>query len=348
MSESRKRIRELGISVGDLQPGKANTITDVPGVRVGHQSIIRGEPSDQNCVRTGVTIIDPDHSRDVFATPVTGGTHVLNGYGKSVGFPQVDELGKIETPLGLTNTLSTWDVADGIVSHILETHEDATSVNPVVGECNDGVLNDIRGRHVSAENIQDAFNALNGDGTDEGCVGAGVGTTGFGWKAGIGTASRSCGKHTVGALVLTNTGKPNDLRIDGLHINRFVEEKTEATSAGGSIMMIVGTDASLSGRQLNRVLKRTSLGLGRVGGIAHHGSGDFSIGFANGRAGDLTDSELTLIFRGVIEATEEAIYNSLTCARTMKGINGKTVEAIPIDAIKRAANTRGATSDGSD
>ncbi len=340
MSSKRPRIRDLGIEPGTLDPGESNAITDVPGVQVGQRSVVSGDPTETPCVRTGVTVIDPDSEQDLYRSPVTAGSHIVNGYGKSVGIPQIDELGEIETPILLTNTLSTWDVANAVVGRVLETHDDATSVNPIVGECNDGVLNDIRGRHISADHVDDAFEDLQSGIIEEGCVGAGVGTTGFGWKAGIGSSSRIVGDHTVGVLVLTNTGKPDDLRIDGLKIDQFVEEDTEASSAGGSIMMIVGTDADLTARQLNRVLQRTSLGLGRGGGIAHHGSGDFALGFTNGRGSVIEESNLTMLFRGVIEATEEAIYNSVTRATTTQGLYGKTVESIPIGAIERAIDNR--------
>lgn len=340
MSTDKSRIRDLGVEPGKLNPGEINAITDVPGVEVGQRSVIRGNSTDPPCVRSGVSIIDPDSQEDLYTNPMTAGAHVLNGYGKSVGIPQIDELGEIETPIFLTNTLSTWDVANAVVDRVLEAHEDATSVNPVVGECNDGVLNDIRGRHISDDHVKEAFDALDGGAVEEGNVGAGVGTTGFGWKAGIGSASRIVDEHTVGVLVLTNTGKPDDLRIDGLKVDRFVDENTEASSAGGSIMIIVGTDANLEARQLNRVLQRTSLGLGRVGGIAHHGSGDFALGFTNGRGTTLKDSNLTTLFRGVIEATEEAIYNSLTRATTVEGLDGKTVGSIPIASIERAIANR--------
>lgn len=338
--DNRARVRELGIEPGQLTPGAVNALTDVPGVAVGQQTITRGGPDDPHCVRSGVTIIDPDTAQNTYSKPVTGATEVLNGYGKSVGLPQVDELGEIETPIGLTNTLDVWNVASAVTDHVLEENPGATSVNPVIGECNDGVLNDIRGRHISTEDVTAAFDSLDKSTVAEGCVGAGHGTTGFGWKTGIGTASRVVGEHTVGALVLTNTGKPEDLRMDGLAIDQYVEESTEATSAGGSIMMLVGTDADLSARQLGRVTRRTSLALGRVGGIAHHGSGDFAIGFANGRGDAIAESNLTELFRAAIEATEEAIYNSLTKATTTTGYGGTTIKALPLEAVQRAIDAR--------
>jgi D-aminopeptidase len=338
--DDQARIRELGIDPGELPPGEQNTITDVAGVEVAHETIIEGDPTESDCVRTGVSVIDPAADRNVFADPVTGAVSVLNGYGKSAGLAQLEELGEIETPIALTNTLDVWSAGAGLLQHVLNANETATSVNPVVGECNDGVLNDIRGRHVTAAHVENAIESLSASNTREGCVGAGTGTTGFGWKAGIGTASRRVDSHTVGALVLTNTGKPADLRVDGLHVNDFVQEETESSSAGGSIMMLVGTDATLSARQLTRVTRRTSLGLGRVGGIAHHGSGDFAIGFANARGPQVEDSALTALFRGAIEATEEAIYNSLTRAETTTGVGNTTVRALPLDAVRRAVAAR--------
>lgn len=339
-ADNQPRIRELGIDPGQLPPGDHNSITDVAGVEVGHETILKGDHTESDCARTGVSVIDPDADRNVFSDPVTGAVSVFNGYGKSTGLAQVAELGEIETPIALTNTLDVWSVAAGVLDYVLDVNATATSVNPVVGECNDGVLNDIRGRHVTAAAVERTIGSLSASNTREGCVGAGAGTTGFGWKAGIGTASRRADQHTVGALVLTNTGMPADLRIDGLHVNKAVQQETESSSAGGSIMMLVGTDAALSARQLTRVTKRAALGLGRAGGIAHHGSGDFAVGFANDRGPQVDDSALTALFRGAIEATEEAIYNSLTRAETTTGVDNTTVRALPLDAVRRAVAAR--------
>jgi D-aminopeptidase len=339
--EERHRVRELGIVPGRLPPGDANSMTDVPGVAVGHETVREGGPENTPCIRSGVSIINPEIERNLYADPVVGAAHVLNGFGKSVGLPQVEELGEIETPIGLTNTLDVWTVADGLVEHVLDENSDATSVNPVVGECNDGVLNDIRGQHLSTAAVQRALDACTTENVQEGCVGAGTGTTGFGWKAGIGTASRTVDGHTLGALVLTNTGKPQDLRIDGLHVDRYIEEDRTPNSTGGSIMMLLGTDAALSARQLSRVTRRATLGLGRVGGIAHHGSGDFAIGFANGRGDNLPDAELTPLFRAAIESTEEAIYNSLTRAEATTGVGATTIDALPLEGIRAAVQDRG-------
>jgi D-aminopeptidase len=334
----RTRVRDLGIEPGTLVPGDHNALVDVPGVSVGHVTLDEGGPKDPPCLRTGVTAIHPD-SRDVFAEPVTGAVHVLNGYGKSVGLPQVRELGAIETPLTLTNTLNVWRVADATVTRVLDRHPEATSVNAVTGECNDGLLNDIRGRHVTAEHVREAVEGADAAETAEGCVGAGRGTTGFGWKAGIGTASRRADGHTVGVLVLTNTGKPADLRVDGLPVGRHVRPDDVAEPPGGSIMIVVGTDAAVSARQLDRVAKRAPMGLARAGGIAHHGSGDFVVAFANDGGGAVADEALTPLFRAAIEATEEAIYNSLTQAETTTGVDGQVVPALPLDPLRELSAT---------
>jgi D-aminopeptidase len=339
MTQSKQRIRDFGVVPGELPVGEANALSDVRGVRVGHRTIHQRYQSDDHPIRTGVSIIDPA-ARDTFKQPVTAAKHVINGYGKTVGLPQVAELGEIETSIGLTNTLDTWTVADAIAAKVISDHPDATSVNPVVGECNDGVLNDIRGQHVTADHVADAFDALDETGVTEGCVGAGVGMTGFGWKSGIGTASRRVEEKTVGALVLMNTGKPEDLRIDGLHIHEFFKEDPQESRAGGSIVVIVGTDASLTSRQTKRLAKRSTLALGRTGCIAHHGSGDFALAFANGQNSPPSDADLTPFFRGVIEASEEAIYNSLIAAETTTGFGETTVEAIPVEAIERAVAER--------
>jgi D-aminopeptidase len=333
MTVDRARVRTLGIEPGTLMTAEHNALIDVPGVSVGNVTLDSGDPTNPPCLRTGVTAIHPD-SRDVFADPVTGAVHVLNGYGKSVGLSQVRELGALETPITLTNTLNVWRVADATVSDVLDRHSNATSVNAVTGECNDGLLNDIRGRHVAAEHVQQALDEASPDTVAEGCIGAGRGTTGFGWKAGIGMASRMTADYTVGVLVLTNTGKPTDLQIDGLPVGRHIQPGDVTKPRGGSIMIIVGTDATVSSRQLDRIAKRAPMGLARAGGIAHHGSGDFVIAFANDRGSTVTDCDLTPLFRAAIEATEEAIYNSLTQAETTTGVDGQTVPALPLEPVQ--------------
>jgi D-aminopeptidase len=328
-----------------LPTGDANALTDVPGVTDGHEPIVAGTPADPPCLRTGVTAIRPAE-RSLYDEPVTGATHVINAYGKAVGLPQVDELGAIETPICLTNTLDTWRVADALATHVADEHPDARSINPVVGECNDGRLNDIRGKHVTADHVEAALSATRSPSVREGCVGAGTGMVGFGWKGGIGTASRvvdgdDTGGYTVGALTLTNTGHPDDLRIDGVRIGRHLQpadardgdENPTASveSDDGSILIVLGTDASLPGRQLGRVAKRGSLGLGRTGATASHGSGDFVVAFANGErgVGGIADADLSPLFRGAVEAVEEAIANSLVRAETTTGVDGTTYPGLP-------------------
>lgn len=356
-SNRRPRLRDLGAEPGVLPTGEANALTDVPGVSVGHVTLDEGDPADPPCLRTGVTAIRPA-DRDLYDEPVAGATHVINGYGKAVGLPQVDELGAIETPILLTNTLNTWRVADALVGRILDRQQDARSINPLVAECNDGRLNDIRGRHLGREHVDTALDGATTPNTAEGCVGAGTGMVGFGWKGGVGTASRvvdidgdDC---TVGALTLTNTGRPGDLRLDGVRVGRHVEpddpraEETrpdgsdDATgSDDGSIVIVVGTDAPVSGRQLSRIAKRGTLGLGRTGATASHGSGDFVIAFGNadgtGRErspSSTADAALSQVFRATAEAVEEAIGNSLVRATTTTGVGGTTYRAIPTAELR--------------
>ena len=346
MDADRPRARDLGIDPWYHDPGEANALTDVPGVRVGHDRIVgeRERDGETRTVRTGVTAIDPA-AHDPSADPVTGATHVINAFGKSVGFDQVAELGEVETPILLTNTLSVWDVADALAEYVMDRNSDVRTINPVVGECNDGRLSDIRGRHVTAENVRRALDQAASPNVEEGNVGAGTGMTGFGWKGGIGTASRTVEVDdrsvTVGVLTQTNTGRREDLRIPGVPSGAELWEDDADTDPGeskdGSIVMVVGTDAPVTSRQLERVARRTALGLGRVGGVASHGSGDVAIAFSNG---DPTaappDRALTPLFRGTVEATEEAILNSLFRAETMTGIDDTTVRALPLDDVRAA------------
>lgn len=368
---SDPRVRDLGASPGVLPTGDANALTDVPGVTVGHETIREGSPDEPPCKRTGVTAIRPA-DRSLYDTPVTGATHVINGYGKAVGLPQVDELGAIETPICLTNTLDTWRVAEALADHVATANPDAKSINPLVGECNDGRLNDIRGHHVTPEHVESALAATRTPNVREGCVGAGTGMVGFGWKGGIGTASRvvdvddDCAgdgeEYTVGALTLTNTGHPDDLRIDGVRVGASlhpddvtsdgpgdVEGDGPLESDDGSILIVLGTDAPLSGRQLGRVAKRGALGLGRTGATASHGSGDFVVAFANDEAGGelnagggaveaagrVADAALSPLFRGAVEAVEEAVANSLVRAETTTGAGGTTYHGLPTGELAK-------------
>ena len=337
---ARPRASDLGLEVGILPRGPHNSITDVEGVAVGHVGLVRGEGPlvvGEGPVRTGVTVILP-HRQNTFRQKTLAAVHVINGFGKSLGFAQITELGVIESPIALTNTLSTWRVADALVDYLSRANEGIFSFNPVVGECNDSFLNDIVGRHVTAEHVFQAVETASSPNMEEGNVGAGTGMTGFGWKAGIGTSSRVCdtppGSYTVGAMTLTNTGDPRELRAAGAELGRVLLPPGVSGDVGGSIMMVVGTDAPVTARQLGRLARRAVFGLGRVGGIANHGSGDFVIAFSGSRRRpEIDDAHLTPLFRGVVESTEEAIINSILRAETMVGRDGNTRHAIPVDEL---------------
>ncbi|HEV8147529.1 MAG TPA: P1 family peptidase [Bryobacteraceae bacterium] len=324
----RPRARDLGVVVGVLPTGPNNAITDVGGVKVGHATLRRGER-----VRTGVTAIVP-HSRNLFREKVPGAVFVGNGFGKLVGSTQVNELGEIETPILLTSTLNTFRVADELINYMLtlDGNQDVRSINPLVGETNDGVLNDIQGRHSGHNEVFVAIQGASDGAVAEGCVGAGTGTIAFGWKGGIGTSSRKAGGYTVGVLVQSNFG--GRLTILGVPIERPQRASNEhPVTADGSIMMIVATDAPVDARNLSRMAARTMLGLGRTGAAGSNGSGDYAIAFSTVSAAAklLSNDEMSALFPAVIEATEEAIYNSLFRAETTTG-NGRTVEALPIES----------------
>ncbi len=346
MANQRPRAADLGLKLGLLPRGPLNTITDVLGVKVGHVTLIEGEgPLEigKGPIRTGVTAILP-HGGNIFQNKVTAAVHVINGYGKSLGLPQITELGAIESPIALTSTLSVWRVADTLVDYLSQQNPGVYSFNPVVGECNDGFLNDGVGRHVRKEHVFQAIEEASSPNIDEGNIGAGTGMTGFGWKAGIGTSSRLCecpeGTYTVGVLTLTNTGDPRELMMDGFHIGRQLMPPKAPAQPAGSIMIIVGTDAPVSSRQMGRVARRAALGMARVGAIAHHGSGDFVIAFSNSeQAPGLDDANLTSLFRGTVEATEEAIINSILRAETLTGRDGNTRYGIPIDEVTKLLST---------
>ncbi len=342
------RAAGLGIRIGILKSGEHNAITDVPGVRVGHVTVVRGDS-----VRTGATAIIP-HSDNIFQNKVPAAIHLGNAFGKLTGYPQVEELGNIETPVILTNTLSVPRAAEALIDYTFRfpANRDVRSVNPVVGETNDGGLNDIRRRVLTREDILRAIDNASGGPVEEGNVGAGTGTICFGFKGGIGTASRvlpeSRGGYTVGVLVQSNYG--GILQIAGVPVGielgqysfRSVEEEY---SADGSCMIVVMTDAPLCPRNLKRLAKRAMFGLARTGGIASNGSGDFVIAVSTAEdlripyssASALNDlavlrnSRLSLLFEAVIEATEEAIVNSLFAAESMTGYKGRKVEALPVD-----------------
>ncbi|MFZ3362128.1 MAG: P1 family peptidase [Candidatus Acidiferrales bacterium] len=350
-ANARPRARDLGIRIGVDEPGALDAITDVGGVLVGQTTIIQGDD-----VRTGVTAILP-HAGNMFQEKVAGAVYVFNAFGKLVGSTQVNELGQIETPILLTNTLSVWDAAAALTDWMLALpgNEEVRSINPVVGETNDGWLNDIRGRHVKAEDVRRALESARGGPVEEGTVGAGTGTVAFGWKGGIGTSSRvvaaSAGGYTVGVLVQTNFG--GNLTMAGAPVYRELQPPRRATAAreekrneaDGSCMMVVATDAPLDARQLMRLAKRATFGLARSGSSGSNGSGDFVIAFsttaripegsqASVQAQMLSEEALSPLFEAVIEATEEAIDNSLLRATTVRGRDGHVIEALPIERLK--------------
>jgi D-aminopeptidase len=349
---TRPRAAELGLKIGVLPPGPLDAITDVSGVEVGQTTIIRGEN-----IRTGVTAILP-HAGNLYHDKVPAGIFVGNGFGKLAGSTQVEEMGDIETPIVLTSTTSVPQVADAVISYMLALpgNEDVLSINPVVGETNDGYLNDIRGRHISPEDVLTAINTAKAGPVDEGAVGAGTGTVAFGWKGGIGTASRqlpvSLGRYTVGVLVQTNFG--GVLTIAGASVGQelgqyYLRKELQHTSeikdkADGSCMMVIATDAPMDSRNLKRLAARAWVGMGRTGSSASNGSGDYAIAFSTAsqvrihvddksptrKVEVVTNDAMSPLFEAAIEATEEAIYNSMFKATTTTG-NGHTVEALPIE-----------------
>lgn len=368
--QPRKRARELGVKVGVLPTGQLNSITDVSGVLVGHTTLIKGDN-----IRTGVTAILP-HNGNLFREKVPGAVFVGNGFGKLAGSTQVNELGEIETPILLTSTLNVPRVADALLDYMLALpgNEEVQSVNAVVGETNDGYLNDIRGRHVGRDEVLAAIKTAKSGLVEEGCVGAGTGTVAFGFKGGIGTSSRklptNLGGYTVGVLVQTNFG--GVLTINGApvgqELGRYYLKDTQAqsrpsrneNSADGSIIIVIATDAPVDHRNLQRMAARSMLGLARTGAAATNGSGDYAIAFSTSSdvrirtipqntsvvSRDvklLTNDSLSPIFLAVIEATEEAIYNSLFLATTTTG-KGRTVEALPLDRTIEILKKHGLTS----
>lgn len=353
--EARPRAREAGVVVGILPPGPLNAITDVEGVRVGHATVVEGER-----VRTGVTAILP-HGGDLFHERVPAALFVANGFGKLLGVTQLRELGELETPVLLTCTLCVWRAADAMTEWMLErpAMEQVRSINPVVGETNDGYLNDIRARPIRPEHVRGALESASAGPVEEGSVGAGTGTVAFGWKGGIGTSSRrlpaSLGGWTVGVLVQSNFG--GVLTVDGVpvgvELGRYLFQRqleAERADAGlpdrgdGSVMIVVATDAPLDSRNLERLASRAVAGLARTGAAFTNGSGDYVIAFSTApevrrgpsagvrRVSDLPNDALSPLFQGVAEATEEAILNSLFRASSVTG-NGVTVEALPLERI---------------
>ncbi|MDH3222428.1 MAG: P1 family peptidase, partial [Gemmatimonadota bacterium] len=356
----RPRARDLGIEVGIFPPGPHNAITDVEGVLVGHTTLVRGDD-----VRTGITAIRP-HGGNLYRSRVPAAIHVGNGFGKLLGVTQVRELGELETPILLTCTLCVWKAADAMTAWALrqEGMDEVRSINPVVGETNDGGLNDIRNRPISPADVEAALDGARGGPVAEGSVGAGTGTAAFGWKGGIGTSSRvipgslPASGYTVGVLVQSNFG--GILDIDGAPVGRElgqyafrdlvdtrgdgpdVQPEERQGEAQGSIMMVVATDAPLSERNLERLARRAIMGLARTGSYASNGSGDYVIAFSSAEAvrrspgqtrhasDGLANDAMSPLFQATVEATQEAVYNSLFKARTVQSRFG-TREALPIE-----------------
>jgi D-aminopeptidase len=357
--ERRPRAREIGIQTGIFSPGELNSITDVSGVMVGHCTVFHGEGKlvpGKGPARTGVTSILP-HSGNVFREKVPGAACVFNGYGKSVGLQQMNETGTLETPILLTNTLNVGIVADALVEWCIERNDDigitTSTVNPVVGEVNDGYLNDIQGRHVRKEHVFAAIEGAKPSPVEEGSVGAGTGSSCLGWKGGIGTSSRvlpeSLGGYAVGVLVQSNFG--GVLTVDGVPVGRRLgrfayrdhleDSSSEPIEEDGSVMVVAASDAPLDHRQLRRLAARASLGLARTGFYGSNGSGDFFLAFSTAlriphegagmlNADLVANDAMSALFLAVVEATEEAVLNSMLRATTVVGRDGHVVEAINI------------------
>lgn len=355
--ESRPRARDLGVVLGELPPGLNNAITDVEGVRVGHATLWQDEPS---VVRTGVTVIVP-HDDNVFREKVVAAAHVINGFGKPAGLTQLFELGVLETPIVLTNTLSVGAAMEGIVTYALAANPEigATTggVNAVVAECNDSQLNDMRGRHVRPDHIVQAIAEARSGTVAEGHVGAGAGMVCYGWKGGIGTSSRvipeRSGGYTVGVLSLANFGAARHLRIGGALIGESIAPPSGTDDTwppgAGSCITVIATDAPASDRQLERLARRVQTGLARTGTIAEHFSGEYALAFSTAaRIPHWSDEKtrsvewlvedsavMDALFQAVVEATEESVINALFTADTVTGQNGRVRYGLPVDAVRR-------------
>jgi D-aminopeptidase len=346
-----------------VQAGPTNSLTDVAGVRVGHVTLVSGQGAlvaGQGPIRTGVTAIIP--CDDVYDRKVVAGVHVINGFGKMIGLPQVQELGRLETPIMLTNTFSVWDAANGLLDYTLRRHPrmgiDGPTCNPVVGECNDGWLNDIRGRHVNAAHAVQALEQAVPARVEEGAVGAGTGMVCYGFKGGIGSASRTGRSATlerdvrVAALVLANFGRREDLRIDGCPVGRLLSQPqhddtggpsnrvSERTHGDGSVIVILATDAPLTSRQLSRMARRAGAGLARTGSVYSHGSGDFALAFSTARVYPpyLADEGAMMnpFFSAAADVTEEAVIHALLASRPMTGRDDHHVDALTREQIEQA------------
>lgn len=372
-AQDRERVRDLGIITGILSPGPLNAITDVDGVKVGHHTIIDGDN-----IRTGITAILA-HDGNLFRDRVPAAVYVGNGFGKALGFTQVQELGELETPIGLTNTLSIFTVANGIADYVLNQsgNEDVRSVNPVVGETNDGFLNDIRLRVIEIDDVYKAIESAEGGPVAEGNIGAGTGTRALGFKAGMGTSSRQLpdnrGGYTVGVLVqanfggiLTVNGAPVGEKLENHYMSNEVPYQISSIDSDeglntlnsklsseydydvdGSIMIVVATDAPITSRNLERLAKRAMMGVSKTGGFASNGSGDYVIAFSthadvrrnvddnddSQSVRELKNAAMSPLFLATVEATEEAILNSIFMAESMTGTDGNEMNKLPVDEV---------------
>ena len=361
-ARGRPRAREAGVALGGMAPGPHNAITDVAGVRVGHATVVRGAGPlvpGRGPARTGVTAVVP-HDGDLFAAKLPAAAAVFNGFGKTIGLMQIDELGQLETPILLTSTLNVGKVADALVGYAVERHAASggaiSSVNPVVAECNDGYLNDIQGRHVGERQVRAALAGARGGPVGEGNIGAGAGMMAYGFAGGIGTASRRLGDerggYTAGALVLANFGRRRDLTIGGAPVGRELPPAASprAPAPGmereqGSVIVVLATDAPLDARQLGRLARRAAFGLARTGTYCGHASGDLAIAFSTADriphgAGEplrtvtvLAEDAAALneLFAAVVESVEEAVVNALFAARPVEGRDGHRAEALPLE-----------------
>jgi len=348
-SDEKPRARDLVIAPGVLSPGPLNAITDVAGIRVGHVTLKEGK-----AINTGVTVVIP-HSGNLYQDKVPAGFSVANGYGKFAGSTQIEELGEIETPIVLTNTLSVAEGMKGVIEYTLAQpgNEDVRSVNAVVGETNDGFLNDIRRRVVTPDHVLKAIGEASAGPVVEGPVGAGTGTINFGWKGGIGTSSRQLpqklGAYTVGVLVQTNYG--GVLQMDGIPVGKelgqyYLQDAVDKGDADGSIILVVATDAPLSDRNLARLAARALSAIARTGSPATNGSGDYAVAFSTAESvrrtpkrrksvsliSELPNNQVSPLFEAAMEASEEAIYNALVAGVTTEGFNG-VIEALPLDRL---------------
>lgn len=348
----RNRLRDLGFPIGDLPIGENNSITDVKGVKVGHVTI-KKQIEENEAVTTGVTAIIP-HEGNLFYEKIPAASFVINGFGKTTGLVQIEELGTLESPIMLTNTFGIPAVTEGTLQVMLEQNkeigEKIGTLNIVVGECNDSYLNHLRGLHVRPHHAIEAIQNANSDKVIEGAVGAGTGMTCFGWKGGIGSSSRIINTndttYTLGSLVLSNFGLPKELTILGRPIGKYIQHPSKEKPDDGSIMIIIATDAPLDSRQLKRLAKRAAFGLARTGSIAHHGSGDIAIAFSNANKTKHTPDEwdsfstitedgplISKFFQAVVESVEESILNSLFMAEVTSGRRGRRREGLPIEKV---------------